>query len=157
MQHHSVRLGLPAFLVLAALLAILVAVAACGGTAAQPTATAVKPGTTATKPAASPAASPAAKTVPGGTASAGPAAISKYGCGGCHTIPGVQGANGTTAPNLGGFANRAQIAGTVPNTPENLVKWIQDPPSVKSDTRMPKLNVTEQDSKDIAAYLYTLN
>jgi cytochrome c1 len=156
MQQHSVRYGLRAFLVIGLVLGGLVLLAACAGGGATPTATTAKPGTTPTKSAASPAASPAAKTVPGGNSSAGQQAIGKYGCGGCHTIPGVQGANGTNAPNLGGFAGRAQIAGAAPNTPENLVKWLQDPQSVKPDARMPKLGVTEQDAKDIGAYLYTL-
>lgn len=163
MQHHSFRFGLPAFLVLTALLVGLVGLSACADTSAQPTATGAKPGATATKPAgtgaASPvpgAASPAAKSVPGGNSTAGQQAFGKYGCGGCHTIPGVQGATGTNAPSLAGFANRSQIAGAAPNTPDNLVKWLQDPQSVKSNTIMPKVGVNEQDAKDMAAYLYTL-
>ncbi|MBI2864937.1 MAG: c-type cytochrome [Chloroflexi bacterium] len=94
--------------------------------------------------------------MPGGNAQQGQQAISKYGCGSCHTIPGVQGANATAAPSLAGFAGRSQIASTVPNTPDNLVKWIQNPKSVKPSTAMPSVGVTEPDAKNIAAYLETL-
>jgi cytochrome c1 len=34
--------------------------------------------------------------------------------------------------------------------------WIQHPRQVEPRTAMPEMGVTEQDSRDIAAYLYTL-
>ena len=86
----------------------------------------------------------------------GRSAISQYGCGACHTIPGVAGADGTVGPPLARFAQRDYIAGELRNTPENLVRWIQDPPAVEPRTAMPNLGVTEADAHDIAAYLYTL-
>lgn len=130
----------------------------CAGGAAAPTPTPTAPAKPVGKATPAAQASPAApaKAVPGGNPDAGKQAVSTYGCGSCHTIPGVQGANGRSAPSLAGFANRQQIAGAVPNNPDNLVKWIQDPQSVKSNTAMPDLNVTEADAKNIAAYLYTL-
>jgi cytochrome c1 len=92
----------------------------------------------------------------GGNAQAGMADIRKYGCGGCHTISGVQGANGLVGPPLDRFAYRAYIAGRLPNTPDNLMHWIQDPQQVVPQNVMPNMGVTEQDSRDIAAYLYSL-
>jgi len=91
----------------------------------------------------------------GGDPTHGRQALRAYGCWTCHTIPGVPGANGTVGPSLAGLAGRAFIAGR-PNTPDSLVTWIQHPSAVRSSTPMPELGVTERDSRDIAAYLYTL-
>jgi cytochrome c1 len=44
----------------------------------------------------------------------------------------------------------------LPNTPENLVRWLRDPQKLNPRTAMPDLGVTERDAQDIAAYLYTL-
>ncbi len=97
-----------------------------------------------------------ARQVPGGDAARGKEAIVRYGCGACHTIPGVSGATALVAPSLADFGERAYIAGWVPNTPDNLVRWVQDPPAMKPGTPMPNLGVTPADARDIAAYLYTL-
>ena len=95
-------------------------------------------------------------TTAGGNARAGRDAIRRYGCNACHTISGVPGANGLVGPPLDGIANRQYIAGELPNTAANLMLWIQHPRQVEPHTAMPEMNVTEQDSRDIAAYLYTL-
>ena len=95
-------------------------------------------------------------TTAGGNARLGRGAIRKYGCYACHTIDGVPGAHGLVGPPLNGIATREFIAGELPNTPENLMLWIQHPRHVEPHTLMPEMGVTEQDSRDIAAYLYTL-
>ena len=95
-------------------------------------------------------------TTGGGNARAGRNEIRKYGCNGCHTISGVPGANGLVGPPLNGIGSREYIAGEVPNTAANLMRWIQHPHQIEPHTVMPEMNVTEQDSRDIAAYLYTL-
>ncbi len=82
--------------------------------------------------------------------------IRKYGCEACHTIRGVPGARGLVGPPLDGIGNRYVIAGELTNTPSNLMHWIQHPHDVEPHTMMPEMGVTEQDSRDIAAYLYTL-
>ncbi|HZQ25692.1 MAG TPA: c-type cytochrome [Terriglobales bacterium] len=92
----------------------------------------------------------------GGNARVGRDDIRKYGCNACHTIPGVPGANGLVGPPLDGIANRQYIAGEMPNNPENMMRWIEHPHQVEPHTLMPEMNVSEQDSRDIAAYLYTL-
>jgi cytochrome c len=95
--------------------------------------------------------------VPGGDAEHGRQAIQRrYGCGACHVIPGVPGAVGKVGPPLLWWADRSMIAGRIPNTPENLVRWIQDPQAIEPGTAMPALGVTEADARDIAAYLFTL-
>ena len=95
-------------------------------------------------------------TTAGGNARTGRDTIRKYGCYACHTIDGVPGARGLVGPPLDGIANREFIAGELPNTPENLMRWIQHPRQVEPHTVMPEMGVTEQDGRDIAAYLYTL-
>lgn len=92
----------------------------------------------------------------GGDAERGRVLIDRYGCDACHTIPGVRGAHGLVGPPLAGIARRVYIAGVAENTPLNLMKWITDPQSVDNATAMPKLGVTGQDARHIAAYLYTL-
>jgi cytochrome c len=92
----------------------------------------------------------------GGDWDRGSSSISRYGCGSCHTIPGIAGAHGLVGPPLTGFGNRVYIAGMLQNQPANLVRWVQDPRSVNEKTVMPQLGVTPQDAIDIAAYLYSL-
>lgn len=94
--------------------------------------------------------------VPGGNAEDGKAAIQAYGCGSCHVVPGVRGAEGLAGPPLTHFARRSFIAGEASNTADNLVKWIRAPESIEPGTAMPNLGVTEGMARDIAAYLYTL-
>jgi cytochrome c len=92
----------------------------------------------------------------GGDARLGRTDIRKYGCNTCHEISGVPGARGLIGPSLDGIGQRYYIAGELPNTPDNLMLWIEHPRQVESHTAMPEMGVTEQDSRDIAAYLYTL-
>ena len=98
----------------------------------------------------------AAAEMTGGTPARGRVAISRYGCSTCHTVPGVSGANGLVGPPLSQIASRVYLAGRLQNTPDNMIRWIQDPHGVDDKTAMPNLNVTEADARDIASYLYTL-
>ncbi|HKN57589.1 MAG TPA: cytochrome c oxidase assembly protein, partial [Gemmatimonadaceae bacterium] len=86
----------------------------------------------------------------------GRAAITRYGCGSCHTIPGITGAQGLVGPPLGQIASRVYIAGVLANEPDNMIRWIENPPGIDSKTAMPNMGVTPRDARDIAAYLYTL-
>ena len=86
----------------------------------------------------------------------GRAVIAQYDCGSCHTIPGVRGADGLVAPPLFWFSRRTFIAGELPNSPDNLARWIRAPRSVEPTTAMPALGLSEQQARDAAAYLYTL-
>jgi cytochrome c len=92
----------------------------------------------------------------GGDPDRGREKIRNYGCQSCHTIPGIVGANAVVGPPLDHWSKRVYIAGEVPNTVTNLTKWIQHPPQIEPKTAMPEMGVTEQDSRDIAAYLYSL-
>lgn len=86
----------------------------------------------------------------------GKSAVVEYGCGSCHSIPGIRQANSYVAPPLLNWARRSFIAGEVPNNGENLARWIEDPQEVRPGTAMPDLGVTPADARAIAAYLLTL-
>lgn len=94
--------------------------------------------------------------VPAADPERGPELLRVYGCVGCHTIPGVPGADGHVGPRLDRVREPAYIAGVLPNSPQNLVIWIQKPKDVDPKTAMPNLGVTETDARDIAAYLYSI-
>jgi cytochrome c2 len=52
------------------------------------------------------------------------------------------------------MAGRSYLAGNLQNTAANLTHFIQHPRQVHNDTAMPEMGVTDQDARDIAAYLY---
>ncbi|MEV0430484.1 c-type cytochrome [Micromonospora sp. NPDC050495] len=87
----------------------------------------------------------------------GAALIAQYGCGSCHTIPGINRADGLVGPPLTRFGSRSYIAGKLVNNADNLQHWIADPQAVEPGTAMPDLGVSPLDAQDIAAYLYTLD
>jgi cytochrome c len=98
----------------------------------------------------------AAREMTGGDPAKGRTALNRYGCSTCHTIPGVDGANGRVGPPLTQVASRVYLAGRLQNTPDNMIHWIQNPQGVDEKTAMPDLGVTEADARDITSYLYTL-
>jgi cytochrome c2 len=95
--------------------------------------------------------------VPGGDASRAPALLHAFGCAACHTIPGIADANGNVGPPLIGIGGRTFIAGMLRNEPANLIRWIRFPQSIVPGNAMPDMGVSEQEARDIAAYLYTLH
>jgi cytochrome c len=99
----------------------------------------------------------AAAAATGGDSHEGASAISRYGCGSCHTIPGISGANSYVGPSLAGLRRRTYIAGELPNNPDNLMHWVRHPAAVHPKTPMPELGVTAADARNIAAFLYSLN
>jgi cytochrome c1 len=99
---------------------------------------------------------PPAEIVPGGDPRVGAQLIESYRCGACHTIPGIKDADGLVGPPLTRFARRTYVGGEAPNTPPNLVHWIVDPASIEPGTAMPALGLSEQQARNVAAYLYTL-
>jgi cytochrome c len=98
---------------------------------------------------------PPAWQIPGSDADRGRDAIVAYGCGSCHEIQGLRSARGRVGPRLAGFVDQTFIAGRLPNTPENLVLWIRHPQHVDPHNAMPDLGVSEQEARDIAAFLYS--
>lgn len=94
--------------------------------------------------------------VVGGDARRGADLTRAFGCGGCHSIPGMAGATGNVGPSLDRFGTRTYIAGMLANTPPNLIHWLRDPQGVVPGNAMPDMRITEAQARDIAAYLYTL-
>lgn len=80
-----------------------------------------------------------------------------YGCTACHDVPGVRGPKGVVGPPLAGIAQRAFIAGQLPNNPDMLVRFLQDPPALVPETGMPDVRLSLDQARDVAAYLYTLD
>ena len=80
--------------------------------------------------------------------------IRAYGCGACHRIPQIAGANGNVGPPLERLAERVYLAGFLPNTPENLARWIREPQKIAHATAMPDLGVSADDATAMAAYFY---
>jgi cytochrome c2 len=97
-----------------------------------------------------------AAEITGGDPARGVKAIQSYGCGGCHTIRGVRGATGLVGPPLDNIASRVYLARHLPNSPQNMIKWIRFPQQVEPRTAMPDMSIPDQDARDITAYLYTL-
>lgn len=97
-----------------------------------------------------------ARALTGGEPARGRTHIERYGCGACHTVEGVDGADGLVGPPLTGVGSRVYLGGVLMNTPANMVRWIMDPKGVDPLTAMPVLGVTEQEARDIASYLYAL-
>ncbi|MHB8884520.1 MAG: c-type cytochrome [Methylovirgula sp.] len=94
--------------------------------------------------------------VAGGDAQRGGVAIRNIGCGACHAIPGIEGANGKVGPPLDNIGERMFIAGIMPNTPSNMTAWLMMPQSIVPGNAMPNLGLNAHEARDIAAYLYTL-
>lgn len=90
----------------------------------------------------------------GGNAEKGRTALARYECGVCHVIPGIPDAVGKVGPALDNYSRRSYVAGKFPNDPATLVRWIVDAPSMEPQTAMPAIAMSEQEAKDMAAYLY---
>jgi cytochrome c len=78
-------------------------------------------------------------------------------CAACHVVPGVHGAVGAVGPSLRGIARQRTIAGRLPNTPNNMVRWLMHPQRIDPGNAMPEMGLTEPQARRIAAYLRTLD
>jgi cytochrome c2 len=95
-----------------------------------------------------------AQALTGGDPTKATALATRFGCAGCHTIPGLPGAHGQVAAPLEDLRKRVYLAGVVRNTADNLVQWIVDPPSLSPRTAMPVTGISRREAADLAAYLY---
>ena len=95
--------------------------------------------------------------VEGGNAERGKQLIQEYGCVACHAIPGIPHVGANVGPPLSKMGKRVYVGGVIPNMPDNLVAWLQNPPEIDPRTAMPNLGISEAEARDIAAYLYTLH
>jgi cytochrome c2 len=95
-----------------------------------------------------------ARALTGGDPAQASVPVTRYGCGGCHTIPGLPAADGKVGPPLGGLRQRVFIAGVLPNTADNLINWIVEPRAYSPRSAMPVTGISKAEARDIAAWLY---
>ena len=98
---------------------------------------------------------PASRVV-GGDPERGRLLVQQYQCAACHFIPEVQGAGGDAGPSLAYMGRLSYIAGSIPNQPENMIRFLQNPPAVKPGILMPALGITDDEARHMAAFMYTL-
>jgi cytochrome c len=97
-----------------------------------------------------------AEAMTGGHVDAGKTAVERVGCSACHQFSSASGTAGKVGPSLMGMAVRAEIAGHLANTPDNMMLWLRHPQQVAPGSGMPDQGLSERDARDISAYLYTL-
>jgi cytochrome c2 len=95
-----------------------------------------------------------AHALTGGDPERAPELMRRYGCGGCHTIAGVPGADGLIGGPLDGLRERVYIGGVVQNNANNLINWIVSPRTFSPRTAMPATGISADEARDVAAYLY---
>jgi cytochrome c oxidase subunit II len=75
----------------------------------------------------------------------------------CHTIRGTQ-AGSRVGPELTHVGSRrTTAAGTLPNTREELTRWVRNPQAIKPGTRMPATHLSDDDLAAVVAYLESLD
>jgi len=81
----------------------------------------------------------------------------EYSCASCHAVePGLE-AQPRVGPNLTHFASRSTFAGaTFENNAENLAAWLRDPHGVRPGSKMPALDLSEDQINNLVAYLQSL-
>lgn len=95
---------------------------------------------------------------PIGNAERGRELIAQYGCNVCHTVPGIDGPQGSLGPTMVGMASRPTIGnGQVPKTPDSVARYIENPALLNPQSTMPALGIPTTDAKDMAAYVLTLD
>ena len=96
-----------------------------------------------------------ARAMTGGDLARAPAIIRRYGCAGCHTIPGSPGGDGQVGGPLSDIKRRVYVGGVVTNSPDNLVRWIVSPQTFSPQSAMPATGISEAEARDVAAWLYS--
>lgn len=95
-----------------------------------------------------------AMAMTGGDPALAPPIFRQYGCSGCHTIPGIPGADGKVGGPLQGLSQRVYIGGVANNSADNLVAWIVSPQRFSPNSAMPATGVSAAEARHLAAYLY---
>ena len=90
------------------------------------------------------------------TVSSGRRIFEKTSCVNCHAIAGTS-ATGRFGPDLTHVMSRDTIgSGVMANTPANLRRWIRNPDDIKPGSRMPAMNLNDQELDAVTAYLSSL-
>jgi cytochrome c len=96
-----------------------------------------------------------ARAMTGGDPDRAPGIIRRYGCSGCHTIPGIAGADGQVGGSLAEIGRRVYVGGVAPNSSDNIVRWIVSPQALSPRSAMPATGISDSEARDVAAYLYS--
>lgn len=94
------------------------------------------------------------RAVPSGDPERGLQIMSEAGCGACHDVPGLDWPRGQVGPPLSGMGGRALIGSGLPNRPETLIPYLMNAPAVDPGSPMPPMPISQEEARDIAAYLY---
>jgi cytochrome c2 len=94
-----------------------------------------------------------ARAITGGDPAKAQSYLTRYGCAGCHTIPGIPGADGEVGPQLAELRKRVYV-GVLRNSPDNLIAWIVAPQRYSPNSPMPATGISPGEARDVAAYLY---
>lgn len=95
---------------------------------------------------------------PGAPASAkGQELFARHGCGACHRVSGTD-AKGEVGPDLTRFGERMSVgAGLLPNTSENVARFIRETDVLKPKAKMPAYGaLSNEDALEIANWLGSL-
>lgn len=79
--------------------------------------------------------------------------IADKGCVACHTFPDVKWPRGRLGPALEDFGRQGLIAGRLPNQPGVLMQFVRNAPALVPGTAMPAISMTDQEARDVTAYL----
>jgi cytochrome c oxidase subunit II len=92
----------------------------------------------------------------GGNAARGAQLFTQRTCISCHAIAGTA-AQALAGPNLTHVASRQILAaGVLENNPENMARWLRNPQEVKPGNHMPNVRLSEDEVRDLTAYMETL-
>lgn len=87
-----------------------------------------------------------AEALTGGDLALAPPIFRRYGCGGCHAIPGIPGADGKVGGQLAGLSDQVYIGGVANNNADNLVAWIVSPQRFSTNSAMPETGIKESEA-----------
>jgi cytochrome c1 len=78
------------------------------------------------------------------------------GCAACHAFPDVKWPRGGLGPALENFGRQGLIAGRLPNQPGVLMQFVRNAPALVPGTAMPAVAMSDQEARDVTAYLLAL-
>lgn len=82
--------------------------------------------------------------------------VADKGCVACHAFPDVKWPRGRLGPSLDNFGRQGLIAGQLPNQPADLMRFVRDAPAQVPGTAMPAIPMSDQEARDVVAYLLQL-
>lgn len=82
--------------------------------------------------------------------------VSEKGCVACHAFPDVAWPRGALGPSLENFGAQGLIAGRLPNQPGVLMQFVRNAPALVPGTAMPAMPMSDQEARDVTAYLLQL-